>query len=230
MTVREAIHRLKRMLREINADSRLSDKTVYSLLKNHAKWLVYRESDKLKLIRGDKYFQPLNCVKVIEAPLIDPCCGIKSKCTVFRTEDRLPELYEDSAGVIIKNVLTIDNQTSLTQIKPAEWERKQSNPWLNKDKKNTFYFYNDGYLYFPNGSWKKVNVPGLYVEDISYIDLCDNCLTCEDETKKCVKFLDRQFILPEYLEAQMYDAAIKDLSNTYKRLPEKSVEINKNDN
>lgn len=227
ITNREAIYKVKRLFREVNADTRLSDRVIFSLLENHTKWLISRESDKLKLIRNEKIFQPLKCVKVIEAPLIDPCCGIKSLCTVFRTEEKLPDLFEDSNGIIIKNVTTIDTQTSLTQIKPSEWERKQNNPWINKDKKNTFFFYSDGYLYFPNGSWKMVEVVGLFKRDLYGMNKCDNCLTCEDETKECKRFLDKNFIIPEYLEAQMFDAVIKDLSNTYKRIKEESTNINK---
>lgn len=224
---REAIHKVKRLFREINADSRLTDRVVYSLLETHAQWLIYRESEKLRLMKKDSVFQPYKCVEIEEAPLIDSCCGIKSLCTVYRTKEKLPELYEDSAGVIIKNVTTIDNQTSLTPIKASEWERKQNNPWLSEDKKNKFYFYFDGRLYFPKGSWKKVNILGLFKKDIEDLNSCEEC---PSDKKSCIKFLDKRFIIPEYLEAQMFDAVIKDLSNTYKRLPEKSNEINKNDN
>lgn len=230
MVLRQAIHRVKRLFREINADSRLSDRTVYSLMLNHTKWLIYRESEKLKLIKTDAPFQKLKCVRVIEAPLIDPCCGIKSKCTVYRTEERLPEIYEDGAGVIIRAVNTIDGSKSLNQIKASEWERKQENPWLDKNKKNSFYFFHDGYLYFPNGSWKMVEVDALFKNDITDLSLCDDPSTCDDETKQCKRFLDTNFIIPEYLEAQLFEAVLKDLANTYKKLPEKSNEINKNDN
>jgi hypothetical protein len=231
LTNREAISRLKRMLREINADSRLTDRTVYSLLENHAKWLIYRESEKLRLLKKDDVYQSYKCVEVIEAPIIDPCCGIRSDCTIYRTKNKIPPIYEDSFGVIIKSVTTIDNGVSLTPIKASEWERKNKNPWLSEDNKNKFYFYFDGYLYFPKGSWKKVNIFALYKKDISDLNLCENDNTpCNDETKKCKRFLDKQFIIPDYLEAQMFDSAIKDLSNTYKRFPEKSNEINKNDN
>lgn len=229
MNNREAIHKFKRMFREINADSRLTDRTVYSLLRNHLKWLIYRESDKLKLLKKDDVFQSLKCVKIVEAPAVDPCCGIKNFCTVYRTKEKIPALYEDSAGVILKAVKTVDGSKSLTPIKPSEWERKQDNPWLNLNKKNQFYFYNNGYLYFPNGSWKMVEVVGLFEEDISSLSLCDDPATCGDETTNCIRFLDKKFIVPEYLEAQMYDAAIKDLTNTYKRFPEKSNDIDKND-
>lgn len=226
MTIREAIHRVKRLFREINSDSRLSDRTVYSLLSNHSKWLIYRESEKFKLLKLDKLFQPLNCIDVIEAPLIDPCCGIRNQCTIFRTKDKLPDMFEDSYGGIIRSVTAIDNQTSLTLIKPSEWERKQKNPWINKDKKNSFYFYSDGHLYFPNGSWKKVNISAIFKDDISEID---NCNKCSDLLPKCKRYLDKSFIIPEYLESQMFDLVLKDLSNTYTRIPEKSASPNKND-
>jgi hypothetical protein len=222
---RKAISRVKKIFREVNADSRLSNRTIYSLLESHAKFLIYRESEKLKLMKKDEIFQPYKCVEVIEAPLIDPCCGIKNLCTVYRTKDKIPSLYEDSYGVIIKSVTTIDDQTSLTSIKPTEWERKQNNPWIPKNQKNKFFFYSDGYLYFPNGSWKLINLRGLFTKDISNTQQCDDC-----KPKKCVKFLDQQFIIPEYLESQMFDFVKKDLIDTYTRLPEKSNHIDKQDN
>jgi len=224
LTNRKAISRTKRLLREVNADSRLSNRAVYSLLESHAKFLIYRESEKLRLMKKDSIFQPYKCVEIIEAPLIDPCCGIKNLCTIYRTKDKIPDLYEDSLGVIIQNVTAIDDQTSLLSIKPTEWERKQNNPWIPKGQKNRFYFYSDGYLYFPNGSWKSVNLRGLFTKDISNTQQCDDCAP-----KKCVRFLDQQFIIPEYLESQMFDFVKRDLMETYARLPEKSNSINKND-
>lgn len=230
MTNREAIHRVKRLFREINADSRLTDRTVHSLIVNHGKWLIARESNKMALLNKNNIYQTLKCVDLIEVPLIDSCCGIKSDCTMYRTKNRMPEMYEDSNGPIVRSVTTIDGQTSLLLIKGPEWERKRNNPWVNQSHLNKFFIIEDDYFYFPNGTWKKVNISGLFKEDISYLPSCDDPGTCDDETKACVRFLDRKFIMPEYLEAQLYDAVVKDLSNTYKRMPEKSNEINKNDN
>lgn len=230
MTIREGIHKVKRLFREINADSRLSDRVVYSLMNTHTGWLVYRESEKLKLVKGDKIYQTIKCVPVIEAPLIDPCCGVKSNCTIYRTKDRLPELFEDGNGVIIKTAVSIDSSTSLTMIKPEEYERKVNNPWINQEKKNQYFFFNDGYLYFPGGNWKKIEVKAMFKLELNLNDLCTETPDCDDPAKKCIRFLDTRFIIPTFLEAQMFDAVIRDLSNTYKRLPEKSNEINKNDN
>jgi hypothetical protein len=43
-------------------------------------------------------------------------------------------------------------------------------------------------------------------------------------------FLDKDFVFPNYLEGMLFDAALKELTSTYKAIPEHSHEINKNDN
>jgi hypothetical protein len=42
--------------------------------------------------------------------------------------------------------------------------------------------------------------------------------------------MDSPFVVPDYLLAQLFDYTLKELGNMYLRLPEKSQEINKNDN
>lgn len=230
MTNREAISTVKRLFRQINADSLMSNKFVYSLLKKHAKWLIYRDSDKLRLLRKHKIYQKIKCLKVIEAPGIDPCCGIRSvNCTIFRTEVKIPSLYEDSEGVIIKSITSIDGWTDIILTTPSSIKRMLNNPWKGKSKNKYIYaFFNDGYIYFPKNHLKMIEVEGLFTKKVDEKMNCGPCKDC-DKTP-CPKFLDTDFVIPDYLEAQMMDAVMKDLSNTYIRLPEKGSEINKNDN
>ena len=226
LTNREVISNIKKIIKEVNADSKLSNKFAYSLAKKHARWLIHRESEKLKLIKKDSIYQRLKCVEVIDAPAIDPCCGIKSLCTVKRTKDKIPSMYEDSMGALIKTINTIDSQTSLISIKASDWERKQSNPWIPKNNKNKYFFYSDGHIYFPNGAWKKVEIVAYFEEDISHLNKCDQLGDCKED---CVPFLDREFRLPEYIQAELFANIKKDLMESYSQLPEKSHNINKND-
>ena len=230
MTNREAISTVKRLFRQINADSLMSNKFVYSLLKKHSKWLIYRDSDKLRLLRKHKIYQKVKCLKVIEAPAIDPCCGVRGiDCVIYRTETKLPELYEDSEGVIIHNITSIDGSTDITLTTPSSIRRMLNNPWKGKSRNKYIYtFYSDGYLYFPLNHLKMIEVEGLFTKKINPKENCDPCKDCDKAP--CKKFLDETFIIPDYLEAQMMDAVIKDLANTYERYPERSQEINKNDN
>lgn len=226
MTNREAISQLKKLFREINADSKLTNKFSYSVLMKHAKWLIYRDSERLRLIRKHKIYQKAKCIEVIEAPSIDPCCGVTG-CTIYRTKNKLPEMYEDSAGVIIHNITSIDGWTDIILTTAASVKRKLNNAWISKGVKGTIYaFYSDGYLYFPKQNLRKIDIEALYTKKIDENKECEPCKDCTDN---CKRFLDNDFIIPDYLEAQMMDAAIKDLASTFERVPEKSQEINKKD-
>jgi hypothetical protein len=220
MTNREAISRVKKILKEVNADSRFTNRLAYSMLKSAANFLVQKESDRLKLIKQTNLFTRLKCVDVIEAPAIDPCCGIKSKCKVWRTKDKLPSTYSDLYGPIIKNVYTIDHGETLIYIQPSDFERIANNPWKKKND-NKYYFYSDGYLYFPNKAYKKVEIEAYFETNV--------ISSCEEENK-CVRLLDQTFIIPGYLESALFQMVEKEIVETYKRFPEKSHEINKNDN
>lgn len=221
MTNREAISRVKKLLKEVNADSRFTNRLAYSMLKSAANFLVQKESDRLKLIKQSNIFRKLKCVEVIEAPAIDPCCGIKSKCKVWRTKNRIPQTYSDLYGPIIKNVYTIDGSETLNYIQSSDYERIANNPWKKKNI-NKYYFYSDGYLYFPNGGYKQVEVEAYFETDV----ICDCC----DKDQDCTRLLDKTFILPGYLESALFQMIEKEIVETYKRFPEKAHEINKNDN
>lgn len=227
MTNAESIHSVKRLFREINADSRLPDRLVYSLLQKHLRWLVYTEGEKLKLTKLDTLFQKKKCVKVIEAPLVDSCCGIKSYCKIWRTEEKLPEIMEDNKGVLIRSINTIDGLTGFTLVSAKDMERKINNPWIKNLEDKKYYYYSDGYIYFPYKHYPMVEIEAYFTEAVS--SSCEN-FSNSNSTASCKRFLDEKWICPEYLEARVIDAVIKELSNTYKRIREASHEINSNDN
>ena len=59
MTIRESIFIIKRLFREVNADSKLTNKAVNSLISKHCKWLIYRDSERLKLLKKNNIYQKL---------------------------------------------------------------------------------------------------------------------------------------------------------------------------
>ena len=229
MTIREAIFIIKRLFREVNADSRLTNKAIFSLLNKHSKWLIYRDSERLKLLKKNNVYQKLKCLDVEEVSRIN--CNIDFKGeTIFRTKDKLPEIFEDSHGVIIGNITSIDSNVQIKLTTYNTTHRKKDNPWLKNKSKNTIsVYFDDGYLYFTDKHIKKIEVEAFFTKEVDEDLLCKPCKDCESQSSKCKKYLDTKFIIPDYLEAQLMDSVIKDLSNTYKRLPEKSEEIDKND-
>ena len=222
-TKAEAISQVKNDLRLVHADRRLTNKYIYSLLDKHAAYFIKRESDKLVLIKSDYIWQTLNCVETIEVPKNDECCRFTSKCKILRTKNKIPPIYEDSWGVITKSVNSIDFSEDLQPIKMSEWTRKLDNPNSKYDK-TYYYFYKDGYLYFPNCSWKLISVTAYFKDDIDNINLCD-----KDAEPICTSIVDMQWRVPQHLQAAVIEATIQELMRTYAQInPGPEVNINKN--
>ncbi len=221
MTNKEAISLVKKGIREVNTDSRLTNKFIYSKLRAVGIILIQQDSDKLKLSKLQDLYQPLKCVEMIEAPTIDPCCGIKSFCRIWRTKEKIPDLYSDSMGVIIKAIRTIDSSKEISIITPSRLLR------IKKDKnskydKSIYGFYSDGYIYLANAEYRMIEVDGMFTEDISHLN------TCENKDKECIRLIDRVWKVPSKLEGVIIQAVVKDILESYKRITEDPT-INKID-
>jgi hypothetical protein len=221
MLVSEAISQVKNDLKLVHADKRVTNKFIYSLLTKHAAWLIKRESDQLRLIKSDNIWQTLHCIEIIDVPTTDPCCKFKSKCSILRTKDKLPETFEDSWGILVKHVASIDNSQDLHPIKMSEWTRKLDNPNFKYDK-TKYYFYKDGYLYFPNITWKLVTITGYFKDDITKYNLCDET----SQTLNC-SILDTEWRVPLHLQSMIIDSVLKELTATYLQIPSQETKIDK---
>lgn len=231
VTNREAISQVKSIFKMVNADNRSTNKEIWSLIKKHSSWIIKRESERLKLLRMDNFFQEKGCIDVIEAPIGDNCCKLRGKinCTIYRTRNKLPDLYEDLYGPIINKITSIDGYTDikLSTIKGIKrHEESRYAKKYNTDKIIQAYFSN-GYIYFPGKSLRIITVDGLFMEELD-LDT-EDCIPCKECEDKCVKFLDKKLMLSDYLFAQVVDAIKNDLSIS-QQIPEKSHTIDKNDN
>lgn len=224
MTVNEAISQVKNALRLVHADRRLTVKYIYSVLDKHTAWIIKRESDKMQLIKTDHIWQTLPCVETMEVPTTDPCCKYTSKCKILRTKNKIPSTYEDSWGIVLKHVSSIDNTHDLHPIKLSEWTRKLENANFKYDK-TLYYFYRDGYLYFPNMQWKLVSITGFFKENIAKYNDCE-----DDSDVKCMSFLDTEWRVPPHLQHFVIDATLKELTSTFMAVnPAQETNINKNE-
>jgi hypothetical protein len=221
MTVRAMISQVREIIKERYGDTRLSNKFTYSNLLKMAKILLKRESDNFKLLKYQTLYQSLKCVEVIEAPSIDPCCGLKSYCSIWRTKDKLPELFEDSMGVLIMSVTSVDGSTEYDFKTVESIRRKMSNPWVKKYEDPTYCFFKDDYLYFTKRTLL-VEIKGMFTRSIEKYNKCGGDIPC-------IKFLDEKFYIPGYLEEPLIKMTLEELTKIYKALPE-DQSVNKNNN
>ncbi len=219
MTRREAISDVKTVLKKINADADLFNKEIWIKLSKHLEWLIERDSNTFKLGRKHSIFQSYNCAEVIEVPKIDSCCNIVTNCTIMRTKDKLPPIYEDINGIIYKSVTSVDGSTILEYSSQNSYKAKKNNPWgRNSDK---YWFFENGYIYGDLPASIKINA--LFKEDISKYNNCGK----SPETE-CISELDRSFIIPNTLIAQAIDFVIKELMPSLGMPTQEKIDKNEN--
>jgi len=218
-TKRQVIDSLRNKLRERNADSNYTNKFLYQTLLEQAKWLIKREINKGTIYKSVSHFQTLLCQDVIETSIVDPCCPIKTNCKIYRLKCKIPDFWTDEDGPIIKSITSVDGSTAWDITTPTTWQSIRLDPYQKKSKQ-MYTFYSDGYFWFPEHNPHKVNILGFWTDDVSDRNGCA-------ENPPCVRYLDTNFQLPDWLEAEMMAKAVELLAGVSKRLPE-DEEINKN--
>lgn len=218
VTKRQMIENLRNKLRERNADSNYSNQFLYQVLVEHAKWLIKREIKKGIIYSNSFFFKPLKCQKVIEVPIIDECCPIKTNCKIYRTECKIPDIWIDDGGPVVYSVDSVDGSTNFFITTPSGFSSRKDDPYVRKIQ--TYYtFYADGYFWFPEHNPHLIDIVGFWVDDVTQFNGCGK--------KECVRFLDTAFIVPPWVEAELLAKALEQLAGVSKRLPE-DEQVDKN--
>lgn len=226
MTKRQVIESFRQKLKERQADSNFTNQFLYGVLLEQAKWLIKREISSGRIYSNTSFFQTLGCVEVIEVPSTE-CCDIQTKCTLFRTKHKLPEMWIDNTGPVIQSVTSIDGTTEFFLTTPGSWQNKRRDPYVAMSGMK-YAFVSDNYLWFPDNNPRLVNIPGFYLDDVELLP-ADKCGCNKDKKRDCLRFLDTKFMLPDWLEAEMYAKALQQLAAVTLRAQE-DADINKNPN
>lgn len=186
----DTISRLRDAVKATNQDAFITDRFIYSLALKYAKLYIKREDDKMKLGKYRGLFETIPCMELEEVSTIDPCCAeILTCCTIRRTKQPLPPLIEGSFGVMFGLISSIDGSKIFKQTIPSVYVR-MLNTTSFRYNKELYYWYDGGYLYFPNIEWDAVSVEGLWEDGIQMF-LCDGdkCLAKQNEPTAIPEFL-----------------------------------------
>jgi len=219
LTKRAAIDTLRQMLKEKNADSNYTNQFLYNILQTHARWLIKREISSGRIYKNNSLFQTLGCQEVIESSTIDNCCPVKTDCKIYRSKKRLPEMWIDNDGPVIKTITSVDGTTEFFVTSAKSWQNKRKDPYQRmQDLK--YAFFADGYLWFPEHDPKRININGFYTDDIADKNECDG------EAKPCIRYLDTAFGVPDWVESEMFSKALQQIFPTLQIQEQNQVDKN----
>lgn len=199
-TIGQAVSRVRNIIKAVRTDAFLTDRFIYSLITKYADLYIKQELEKKRWLAFFSLFRTLPCVDLIEVDKIEACCDIQSGCTFMRTSDKFPKIMGSVFGPLIRSVTSIDGSTILQRIEPTTYVRIAQTSGA-KYNKTLYYWYLNGYLYFPNITWPQVKIDALFQGDLSRLQ-CDSA---------CVPVQDSPTPIPEYLFALIEQNALKEL-------------------
>lgn len=207
-TVGEAISRLKNAVKAVKQDAFVTDRFVYSLINKHVAWLVRREDSTNKILRIKSAFTTLDMVELIEIPKADLDCPFLNVEKIKRSKHKIPKIVVGYWGPLIRSVSSIDGGTVLYDTYPSIYEKMTmlKNFKYNKHK---YYWYQDGYLYFPDLEWDFVKVDALFENAMETAPFSKNYDPCKN-------MQDYEFHVPGFLFAEIESQVLNEMFNTLK--------------
>lgn len=203
ITISEAIGRVRNLAKSVKQDAFLTDRFLYSLVMKHAKLLMRRQDNLNRIMKFNSVFQTLDFVELIDVDRAQAECHcITTGCYFKRTKEKLPPMIEGYWGPLIRSVTSIDLSEELTPTFPTTFEQMSRQKTFKYNKKKYYWFLN-GYLYFPNLEWDAVRLEGVFEGDISQY----NC----DKTDDCDYIQDKTMNVPEYLFPEIEQLVMRDL-------------------
>ena len=146
-------------------------------------------------------FQVLPYLELIDVDKVDAgCIGVYSECYFKRTKEKLPTILDGMFGPIIRTVSSIDGTIELFRTDPGTWvSMTKTTTW--KYNRSIYFWYLEGYLYFPNLDWDAVRMEAVFEGPL---DTCN--------TDPCLIKQDQQLAIPEYLFAEVEQFVVKELT------------------
>ena len=203
ITIGVGVSRVRNLLKAVKEDSFITDRFIYSVIIKYAKLYIKREDDKNRIMRMSTLFSRIPCMELIETDSVEACCiGISTGCTIKRTKDKIPNLMDGSFGPIIRTVASLDLSEQLNLTEPATY-LTISSLLTFKYNKTKYFWYLDGYLYFPNLPWEAVMIEGIFEDDIAGF-------VCNSE-ETCVVRQDQNLIVPDFMFAEIEQGVLNDM-------------------
>lgn len=200
----ESISRVRNVLKAVKEDPFLTDRFIYSLIMKFGKALIKREERVNSIFKYKSLFKEIPCLDLIEVSIVEACCaGVKTKCQVKRTKNKIPKIMEISDGPVIRSVTSLDYSKKATQTYPTVYTNMTRTSGF-KYNNNHYYWYLDGYIYIPNVDWEAIRLQAIFDDDIS-------SEICSIGEKECTLEQDRDLAIPEHLFAEVEQMTIQQI-------------------
>lgn len=220
MTGRKLVSNVRSMHKLLSVDNKITDRVIFSEIRNNSIFLIKRETNLRKLWATDTIFSTIPCLEMIEVP-ISECCDYVDNCTISRSKYKIPRISEGNYQYTIQGIWSINAMRGKgKKLKEITINRYINLLKLGLIKKEVYYWIVNGYIYTNNPLLQALRIAAFFEEDIPNELNFPDCDCGKEYTLEelCKNPLDKEFPLPGYLEKSVLDLTSQKLLNTYYRL------------
>ena len=219
-TGRKLISDVRGMHKLLSTDSLITDRVIFSEIRNVSSLLIKRETNLRKLWATDTLFTTIPCLEMCEVP-ISECCNYVDECTVARTKFKLPQIAEGNYQYVIQGVYSINALSGKgKKLKEITVNRYINLLKLPVIKNEEYYWISNDYLYVNNPLVQSIRLVAYFEQDVPNTIMYPECGCGDNVTDEeyCKNPLDKEFPVPGYLEKQVLDLVSQKLLQTYFQL------------
>lgn len=217
-TGRKLVSDVRSMHKLLSTDSLITDRVIFSEIRNNTLLLVKRETNLRKLWATNTLFTTIPCLEMVEVP-ISECCEYVDNCTIARSRYKLPRISEGNYQYVIQGVYSINAMGGTgTKFKEITVNRYVNLLKLPVIKKEHYYWIMNGYLYISNPLMQTIRISAFFEQDVPNEVMYPECgcgTPQPTDEEWCKNPLDKDFALPGYLESQVLELTSKKLLSTY---------------
>lgn len=207
-TIGESISRVRGIMKASQEDAFLTDRFIYSIISKYAKVALRRQQNEKKLMGHDDLFEMLSFVELTDTNTIEAeCAPIKTNCTIKRTKDKLPKMFNGQKGPLIRKIYSIDGSQEFVKTTAAQYISIAMDTCFHYNKYK-YFWYRNGNLYFPDTEVEAVMIEALWEDTLDGF--------CSLNDQDCMAMQDRPLPLPEYLFAEVEQMAEQEFGVTFK--------------
>lgn len=223
MTRQEVVSRLRNSIKEVNADTKYTNRYLWNVFWTNGQLLLKQESDRPKLYYQSTIWKTI-CIKMDKvSPLLCDCLQLPMDCVVYRSKFKIPKIVEGAFGLIYRFISSADMSNKITLVTPYQYQLKQSK--YNKEK---YGFIHDGYLWCPNTKWSHIIMSAIFEEEITNEFKCD-CDEEETTQTNCGSLLYLDSSLPDYLIQPAIQMSLQELGVSKGLIQDELSNVNTNE-
>lgn len=198
------ISKVRNALNQVNADTQLTNRYLWSEIWSAAKVVIKQDADNYRKLYNQSGLWQSICVKMKPvSPIMCDCLDLPMDCVLYRSQWALPKILESAQGFVYRFISSPDLSVKFTLVTPYDYDRK-SKVKYNREK---YVFLHDGYLWAPNAQFPMLTVSGVFEDYALKPEF--NCDAAATTDSQCASILDTPSGIPDYMEQSVMSIVLK---------------------